>query len=180
MKQLFAILFIVVLAGCNTDYAPPPESDSQQRYRSGSEVPVDDNIYTITGKVVADIDSLTRQTAPAQGAYSAGPSYGTGSYFGPQLGGKGFVRLFVHVAEPATVLAPSESITIIKTSDTKASALVPGDVITFKCRAQYEAIAAIRENETFNANRMETWELDYCRLVSPVITVKDEWFAGGE
>ena len=95
-----------------------------------------------------------------------------GAYFGPQFGGKGFVRLFVYSAEPATELARPENIVILKTSDTKASALLPGDIVTFKCRAQYEAVAAVRNAETFNKEALETWELDYCRMISPLITVK--------
>ena len=176
--KLAAILVIVVLlAGCS-DISPAPESDSSQDFASGAKIPVDDNVYVITGEVVADVDSLTRQTEAARGSVSGyGSGYGSyvsGSYFGPQFGGKGFVRLLVSDAHPPTGLAPRGDIVIIKTSDTKASALLPGDVVTFKCRAQYEAVAAVRRRETFDADLVETWELDYCRLVSPVIEVVGE------
>jgi hypothetical protein len=45
--------------------------------------------------------------------------------------------------------------------------------VTFKCRAQYEAVAAVRENESFNQAKVETWELDYCRMATPVIDVRE-------
>ena len=37
---------------------------------------------------------------------------------------------------------------------------------------QYEALAAVRDNEKFSKTKVETWELDYCRLASPVIDVR--------
>ncbi len=175
MKVWLWIVVVVVMAGC-AGQAPQPASDSPQIYETGARVPVDDTVYLISGQVVGDIASLSGQTAPAQGDITGlgarGIGYVGGSYFGAEFGGKGFVRLLVHTAEPTTRLAPPEEIVIIKTSDTKASILLPGDVVTFKCRAQYEAVAAVRENESFNADKVETWELDYCRLLTPVIDVR--------
>lgn len=168
-RNVLAALLLAALAliACGPDNAPPaPDSDSSQRY-AGGVIPVDDQVYTITGQIVADVASLTRQTTPA----SMKVYDGYGSFFGPQFGGKGFVRLFVHVSIPATNLAPPEHIVLIKTSDTKASALLPGDIVTFRCRAQYEAVAAVRNEETFDSDKVETWELDYCRLKSPVISL---------
>lgn len=161
------VLAALFVAACETNVAPPPESDSPQSYQSGSQVPVDDNIYEIRGVVAGDVDSLVRQTEAARGSI-AGSGYGFyGTYFGPEFGGKGFVRL--HVLASDSRLAPVGEIVILKTTDTKAIVLVPGDEVTFRCRAQYEAIAAVRQYETFDAERLETWELDYCRLTSPVI-----------
>ncbi|MEZ4639803.1 MAG: hypothetical protein R2856_33400 [Caldilineaceae bacterium] len=149
-------------------------SDSPQTYSASARIPVDDNVYTITGMVVGDIASLSQQTTPAQGdvlgLQGRGYGYLGGSYFGAEFGGKGFVRLLVRSAQPSTPYAPPEQIVVLKTTDTKAVVLLPGDVVTFKCRAQYEAVAAVRENEAFNESKLETWELDYCRMVTPVIT----------
>ena len=84
------------------------------------------------------------------------------------------LRLLVHSVEPATPLAQPDRIVLIKTSDTKASALLTGDIVTFRCRAQYKAVAAVRENEDFYPSKVATWELDYCRLATPVISIERE------
>ncbi len=174
MKKLFFLLAaLLLLAGCRGQ-APQAASDSPQTYSTNARIPVDDNVYTITGQVVGDIASLSQQTTPAQGDVTGiqarGYGYLGGSYFGAEFGGKGFVRLLVRSAEPATPYAPPQQIIVLKTTDTKAVVLLPGDVVTFKCRAQYEAVAAVRENEAFNEDKLETWELDYCRMVTPLIS----------
>lgn len=175
-KWIFLLLLPLLLVGCRGQ-APQAASDSPQTYNANARIPVDDNVYTITGEVVGDISSLSQQTTPAQGDLTGlqarGYGYLGGSYFGAEFEGKGFVRLLVHTAEPSTRLAPLEEIVIVKTTDTKAVVLLPGDVVTFKCRAQYEAVAAVRENEAFDEDKLETWELDYCRMVTPVIDVRE-------
>lgn len=168
MSLLVVLTFvIVILTGC-ANTAPQPVSDSPQGFTTTSDgVPVDDGVYLISGTVVGDVESLVRQTTPARGSM-AGSAYGAyGSYFGPEFGGKGFVRL--HVASSDSKLAPKGSIVILKVTDSKASVLLPGDNVEFKCRHQYEAVAAVRNSETFNAEKLETWEIDYCRLTTPQI-----------
>lgn len=171
MKTRFLItilfLMLVTLAGC-ADTAPQPSSDSPQTFTAvGDGIPVDDGVYLISGTVVGDVESLVQQTTPARGSM-AGSAYGAyGSYFGPEFGGKGFVRLYVESSE--SKLAPKGSIVILKVTDSKASVLLPGDSVEFKCRHQYEAVAAVRNAETFNAEKLETWEIDYCRLTTPQI-----------
>lgn len=170
--RMFLIVVLSVigmtLAGCMADRAPQPSSDSPQAFLANPDgVPVDDGVYVISGIVIGDVESLVRQTAPARGTM-AGSAYGAyGSYFGPELGGKGFVRL--HVQSSDSKLAPKGSIVILKVTDTKASVLLPGDTVEFKCRHQFEAVAAVRDSETFDAEKLETWEIDYCRLTAPII-----------
>lgn len=172
---LLVVLVLLMVVGCGpVDKPPAPESDSGQDYQMGSEIPVDDNIYTIRGVVVGDVSSLTRQTERAHGSYSSYEGTGSGSYFGPEFEGKGFIRLQVlesdtHRAGDGNDIAPEGSVVILKMTDTKGIMLQPGDEITLRCRRQYEAIAAVRENQTFIASEVETWELDYCRLVKPII-----------
>lgn len=166
-----AILLVVLMLGlvaCDNNTPPEPDSDSRQNYKGGSEIPVDDNVYVIRG-TVQDVNSLVRQEAPAEGSISVINGVGSGSFVGEQQSGKGFVRVEVLSVAPATELAASGEVVILKTTDTKAAALSEGDTVTFKCRAQYEAIAAVRENEDFNAEKLSTWELDYCRLASPIV-----------
>jgi len=156
--------------------APAPDSDSSQSFKEGAKIPVDTEVYVITGEVIGEVNSVTRQVEPAQGQVNGSlyGSYGSlsGSFTGPIEKGKGFVRVRVQSSEPSTELAPVGDVAIIKTSDTKVSALLNGDIITFKCRRQYENIAAIKENEKFDADKLATWELDYCRLAAPVIAVE--------
>jgi hypothetical protein len=175
-KSILLLLLVLLLTACRGQ-APQPVSDSPQTYETGARIPVDDSVYTITGQVVGEVASLSQQTTPAEGELTGlaarGYGYMGGSYFGPEFGGKGFVRLFVFTVDPSTRLAPPEEIVIMKTTDTKAAALLPGDIVTFKCRAQYEAVAAVRENESFNQAKVETWELDYCRMATPVIDVRE-------
>jgi len=92
------------------------------------------------------------------------------TYYGPQLNGKGMVRLTV--ADSDAELAPVGSTVILKLDDTKGILLLPGDQVTFKCRAQFEAIAAVMKQQAFDQTA-GTWELDYCRLASPVVGTVD-------
>lgn len=178
MKKLFVlILLVLVLVACerpadvSTPKAPPPESDSGARFKAGARVPVDYEIYTISGVVTGDVSSLTRQTDAGGGQIrgSQFDSYGyvRGSWSGPEYSGKGFVR--VHVTASDCLLARVGSVVILKTTDTKATALLVGDQVTFKCRVQYEAVAPLANNEVFEVERYETREIDYCRLERPVV-----------
>lgn len=177
MKKIMCVFLLVVLlvvVSCEYDDRPRPDSDSQQNYAAGSHIPVDDSVYVISGVVAGDVDSLVRQTSPAHGGL-VGTALGTaGSYFGPEFGGKGFVRLYVTSVVPPTDTIAPHNIAIVKTSDTKAVVLVPGDRVVFKCRRQYEAVAAMRNGEAFDDVKVGTWEIDYCRLASPVIKVGEE------
>lgn len=167
-QTTFALLLFCLcgwlLVGCQR--SPAPESNNGLSYAWLTTIPVDTAVYTITGTVSAEVESLVRQTAPAQvQSYSAeGMSYST--YYGPQLNGKGMVRLTVTASDAA--LAPVGSTVILKLDDTKGILLLPGDQITVKCRAQFEAIAAVMNRQEFDP-AAGTWELDYCRLATPVV-----------
>lgn len=159
-----ALLWIVLLIlGCQ----PAPESSSGFTYERGSTIPVDTHVYTITGEVAEDVMSIVRQTSAAVGRVSSSNGVTYGTYYGPQLNGKGLVRVFVHSS--TSPYAPSETIAILKVEDTKGIALLPGDVVTFKCRAQFEAISATTGSQAFDESA-GVWEFDYCRL-APIIRV---------
>lgn len=167
--QTIAVLFLLGalalwLAACQR--SPAPESNNGLSYAWLTTIPVDTAVYTITGTVATEVESLVRQTAPAQvQSYSAeGLSYST--YYGPQMNGKGMVRLTVEGSNAA--LAPVGSTVILKLDDTKGILLLPGDHVTLKCRAQFEAIAAVTNRQEFDP-AAGTWELDYCRLATPVV-----------
>jgi hypothetical protein len=175
LVPIFFILGIIILliSSCvPTDSLPAPDSDSQQNFTSGSQIPVDDNVYYIKGEVITDVNSLVRQTDSAHGNsagyITGGYGFVSGSYYGPEFGGKGFVRILVMNSD--SWLAPEGKIVILKSTDTKGTALLPGDIVEFKCRHQYESIAAVRNYETFDEEKLETWEIDYCRMISPIIS----------
>jgi len=158
------LLMIWLLGACQR--SPAPESNNGLSYAWFTTIPVDTVVYTLTGTVTTEVESLVRQTAPAQvQSYSAeGLSYST--YYGPQMNGKGMVRLTVEASDAE--LAPVGSTVILKLDDTKGILLLPGDRITFKCRAQFEAISAVMNRQEFDP-AAGTWELDYCRLATPVV-----------
>jgi len=158
----------VLLAGCQR--SPAPESSNGLSYAWLTTIPVDARVYTITGTVAADVESLVRQTAPAQAQTYSTEGASFGSYYGPQLNGKGMVRLSVEASDAE--LAPVGSTVILKLDDTKGILLLPGDQVTFKCRAQFEAIAAVMNRQEFDP-AAGTWELDYCRLTTPVVGITE-------
>lgn len=157
---VIVLLLILLLSGCNS-----PKSDSGIEFLP-AEIPIDPDIFTLRGTVVTDILSI--QTTQAQGYSSATQYYGY-STFSLWQEGKGFVRLLVDDASPMTNLAEPGTTIIIKTTDTKLKAILPGDMITLKCRAQYENVAATRVNEVIDIERYGTWELDFCRMVTPLV-----------
>jgi hypothetical protein len=171
MKVIVLVLLAMfLLVGCaNENAAPPPDSDNTDAsWNTDAVIPVDDGLYTVTGVVVADVGSLTRQTSPGGGSISGyGNGFISGTMFGPEFGGAGFVR--VQVSQSDSRLAPVEDTVILKVRDTKATLLLPGDRVTFKCRHEYEAVAPVRRQETFVADKVGTWELDYCRLAEPSV-----------
>ncbi len=165
LSLLFGLLFL--LSACQQ--APAPESGNGLTYAWFTAIPVDTNVYTVSGEVVTDIESLVRQRAPAQAQTYNIEGSSVSTYYGPEMSGKGMVRL--HVEQSDSELAPVASTVILKLDDTKGILLLPGDTVTLKCRAQFEAIAPVMQRQTFDPSA-GTWELDYCRLDTPVVVSK--------
>lgn len=174
VKFSISILFILlsfIMFGCSTDVQPHPDSDSDQSYVYDAHIPVDDNVYNLSGEIVADVNSYS---------YQVGQSYmsGYGSQYGGFVSGsgalwaegKGFVRMKLDSITPYSDLAQPGDTVILKTTDQKVRALLPGDYVKLKCRAQYENLAAVRSNSTFDEKLLETWEFDYCRMSSVKIS----------
>lgn len=173
MKKLIAaVLAALALGACNLSAPKDPtaQSDnSEASFKGSPKIPVDRNLYVITGQVIGDPSSLTRQVDPGGGSVYGYGGYISGRIVGPEYAGKGFVRIKVSAMKPVAPFAGVEDVVIIKTSDTKAAALIPGDVVQFKCRAQYESVAPIQVREHFERDAYATWEFDFCRLTSPDI-----------
>lgn len=165
--QLVALIVGIALAltACNPAAGTVAESDSGYIYKnndSQAKIPLDDAIYTLTGVVVGDVRSVTSQ-GPTTAKVTVTEGVTTGTFFTPEMTGKGMVRLWVERSD--YVNAPAESIVILKTTDTKAAALLNGDRVTFKCRAQAEAIAPSYTDQPYDPTELPiTWELDFCRM----------------
>lgn len=165
----FVLAGVLTAGGCE-ESDPAPDSDSSYNYADGSKIPVDEKVYTVSGEVTGQVNSATRQVEPAKGSLSAYNGYASGTFTGPIEAGKGFVRLKITGSD--SNLAPMNELVILKTADTKVSALLSGDVVTFKCRAQYENIAAVKDGQKFEERQVATYELDYCRLETPTVQVR--------
>lgn len=148
-----------LLVGC-TPAGKAVESDSGFKYSGNPSLPVDEAIYTVTGVVIGDVRSVTETVWEKywNSDGSRGVIYNTD--------GKGFVRLWVEKSDWPGV-SPEQAL-ILKTTDSKAQALQPGDRVTFLCRQQAEALAAVWQGQTYNPSDV-TIELDFCRMASPVI-----------
>ena len=183
MKALMFLFVALLVAGCapaptTSDISTGkqvetqrPNSESGVQYVGGDGLPVDERLYRISGEVIADVGSLTRQVTPGRVEVTGYDGYVSSYYVAPTINGKSFIRLKVNAIEPSdTDWVTTGQVVIVKGTDTKMTALLPGDKVDFLCRRQAEAIAAIHPGEWYNAKTNTTWELDYCRMESPVIT----------
>lgn len=172
LAVLLAVASVLALGACDAATKDPTaQSDNVEASFKGSpKVPVDRNLYVLKGEVFGDVSSLTRQVDPGGGQIFGYGGYVSGSVNGARYAGKGYVRLKLVSIDPAAPFGTkAEDVVIIKTADTKAAALLPGDVVEFKCRAQYESVAPIQTNERFNKDTYASWEFDFCRLSTPDI-----------
>jgi len=172
MKNLIFVLLVLSLfvVACQAPNQPKQAVGYVDNSGDPAKLDYDPVIYTIKGEVVGDINSVVRQSAPAQGSvsgYSTGSwGYVGGSFVGPQISGKNFVRLLVQSSDCS--LAKYGELVILKVEDTKATALLPGDIVTFRCRVEYEVLTAVLTNETFSKDK-QVKEIDWCRFAVPTI-----------
>lgn len=159
-----AIALFVVSSCAPANQAPrsaPTMSDS-------ADLPVDEAVYLIKGKIAADLESFTRQVEPMQ-AY-ARPNYAT--LTGPVIDGKTLLTIeieYIGSDKDEAIRWVSRGQTLaIKCVDSKCQVLRPGMIVEFMCRRQYEALAR-SEDEAWDVERLATWEVDYCRLKTGVI-----------
>ena len=163
MKKVLIILIALLLVACEPT-APLAESDSNQHYGTGSEVPVDTNVYNLEAEVSGDVESVTGLRAEGSALTISGTG---GANFSMWEEGKGLLRVMIISITPALDNVYAGKVVILKTTDKKVMALLPGDQVSLKCRNQYEAVAAVLNYEDFDPEEMGTWELDYCRMTDP-------------
>lgn len=172
---VFAAILIGLLTSCAepTDALPAPESDSKQQYKDGSKLPVDTNVYLMRVQIVGELTSLTKTESVMSGSLYGSSYNNYGSVSGSisaqtTTTGKGFVRALIMSIEPDTEYGRVGGVVILKTTDTKLTKLEVGDQPLIMCRLQAEALAAVLENQTFDASFI-TWEFDFCRQAVPEI-----------
>lgn len=167
------IVLTVLLSGCNAagTYAESDSGYTYQNYKQAT-IPVDNNLYTLTGVVVGDVNSIARPGPAKVVTTYRSDYYSVGTYFPPEMNGKGMVRLWVEKSDFLGV--PPETIAIIKSTDTKLIAVLPGDRITLRCRVQAEAIAPSYTGQVYDEDKAVTLELDFCRMLSPIIEVQQK------
>lgn len=151
-----------------------PDNDSLWNWdEGGTDIPCDEHIYTIVGTITT-VESLSRQVAPATGSGSGMMIGGYGSYSshysGEIIEGKGYLVITVQSSD-SEYAVPGSTI-VIKTTDTKAAFVPEGYTAMFKCRFEYEAVAALVNEEKFDEqvrDMADTREFDYCRLATPAL-----------
>lgn len=161
----------------------PPGADGN--YASNYALPAVTTVYTLTGTVLSAPGSLQQSSFSGSSSASMINGYGSASgYISGGTTGKGFVRFKVqHIgwfdpyvdsgvttrSEAWTPLAKSGDIIMLKTIDSKASALGGGDIATFMCREQYEFVSAVAKDE-IPTTASVTREFDECRMITPQFT----------
>lgn len=162
----------------------PVAPGADGNYANGYGLPAVTTVYIITGTVEVAPSSIQQYTE--NGSISGSSYRGTGSvsgYIHGETTGKGFVRFkvsgvswhdpyvnagIVERDEDWTPVVNAGDLVLIKTVDSKASALGAGDSVVFMCREQYEFVPAVARDE-IPTTQSVTRELDYCRMVSPQI-----------
>ncbi len=157
--------------------APGADGNYAQNYG----LPAVTTVYSITGVVLAAPSSITQYSVDGRMSGSSYKGYGSVSgYIQGGTTGKGFVRFKVQSvewhdpyidggimqrSEDWTPAAKPGDVVLLKTIDSKASALGSGDTVTFLCREQNEFVPAVAVNEIPTTAGL-TRELDYCRMLS--------------
>lgn len=170
----------------NTIPTPAPVAPGADgNYQGGYALPAVTTVYSLTIEVLAAPGSIQNYAFQGESHAVSYDGYGSASgYIAGGTSGKGFVRAKVLAitwhdpyvdkgvtarSESWTPLAAKDDIVLLKTTDTKASALGAGDVVTVLCREQYEWVDAVAGNE-IPTTQTVTREFDYCRMTGPQFT----------
>ena len=122
------------------------------------ESQVDPNLYTLRLKI---------QEEPEGYSETGGSLYRYDTYTRGVVwqDGKGLVRGQLLEVSPNVPFASVGDTVIVKTTDRKVEALLPGDTITLYCVADYEPICAKNPDSNYAVGQcQDTWEFDFCRL----------------
>ena len=168
MKKAWLFLLIalaLVLTACSTR-----TSDSGYSLKTVGKR-IDSNIYVLNVTMLGD--PVSNKNIGGEGIsrqYSDIYGYGNSRIWED---GKGMVSVHVNSVSPSLdYLKPGMDI-VLKTTDLKIMAIDPGYTFEVKCRNDYEPVASLQDNE-LTTERYDTYELDYCRMTNPQISVSGE------
>lgn len=169
MKWVLIVACVFVLGWLMTACNPAPitESASGQSFGGDTHIPVDYEVYELS--VIANDVPGGYSSLNAYGSSATVNGIGSGS-FRVWEEGKGLLQVEVVSVSPGLDYIKTGENIIIKTEDRKIMGVTPGMEFRIKCRNEYEAVSAMANGETFDAKKFGTWELDYCRMVDPVVT----------
>lgn len=159
---------------------PPGQSGT---YAANYALPAVTTIYSLTVEVLAAPGSITGFSIEGRTEARQYDGYGYASgYISGGTSGKGMVRvkvLAVSWHDPYKSVVPANEnwqpvvavgdIILLKTEDTKASALGAGDVTIMLCREDQEFVAPAAVNEIPTLQSL-TRELDNCRMLQPQLS----------
>lgn len=168
MKKACFLLIIVlalVLTACSTR-----TSDSGYSLKTVGKR-IDSNIYILNVTMLGD--PISNKNIGGEGVsrqYSDIYGFGNSRIW---QDGKGMISVHVNSVSPSLdYLKPGMDI-VLKTTDLKIMAIDPGYSFEVKCRNDYEPVASLQDNE-LTTERYDTYELDYCRMTNPQITIAGE------
>lgn len=176
MKKIcvFVLLFVAaLLLGCMpvSDGADTAASENTVA-KSNGNIYYDPSLYTMTVRIGGSPKEHTEIHASGSASYYNG--IGGGSMVVWQ-DGKGIIPAYVIEMEPTSSIVSVGDSILLKTEDLKMSRLEEGWVVEIKCRMDYEPLTELHvPNEVVDAELTQTWELDLCRMSSPVFIVETE------
>lgn len=161
---LAAIIFVILVSACSTQ-----TSDSGMTLKTIGKR-IDSNIYKLNVTMLGD--PLSNKNIGGEGvARQFSDIYGFGNSRLWQ-DGKGLVSVHVNSISPnLDYIKPGMDI-VLKTTDLKVMAIDPGYSFEVRCRSDYEPVASLQNNEVTNSE-YDTYELDYCRMYTPSITLTE-------
>lgn len=149
-----ALLSLVIFSAC----APTQQTDTGVTIESK----VDPNVYTIDLQMESE-EGYTVGHASVSGSNYGGYGFVSGRYWED---GKGVLRGVLSSVDSELSFAEVGDTIIIKTTDRKVMALIPGDTVTFACTVDYEPVCAKSEDSSSSTGEcVDTWEFDFCRIL---------------
>ena len=130
---------------------------------------IDSNIYILDVTMLGPVTSIKDLSAEGT-AKQYSDIYGYGNMRLWQ-DGKGLVSVHVNSINPKLDYVQPGTDIVLKTTDLKILAIAEGYHFEVKCRNDYEPVASLEDNE-ITSERYDTYELDYCRMTTPEITLE--------
>ena len=164
----FLLVLIALLTACAPDTSL--KADNGKAYQDVPEdvraMVKDTTIVHLAIRVVNEQITAQYQAAPAEGSATRYDTYGSASFTGQIIEGKGIMLVEI-INGPSQYMGTA----ILKFVDLKAMALQPGFIAQVSCVVDYELLNP-SENTTYTGEAL-TYELDDCRLNTPMVTTNE-------